>query len=82
MSLRTRQLFLSDYELPSPEEGLDVARQFLNSTDRADEAFFDGDAPLEQLHRYGQWLWKEHGIRQILLLGRREELMEIQSLQK
>ena len=33
--------------------------------------------PIEQLHLYGRWLWKEHQIRQVLVLGKRKILAEI-----
>ena len=37
MSIRTRQFLLSDDDLPSREQGLDVAGQFLRSADRISE---------------------------------------------
>lgn len=82
MSLRTRQLLSAGYDLPSPEQGLEVANRFLRSIDEAPGILADGDGPIDRLHQYGVWLWKVHGIRQILLLGRRDELEEIRSLRK
>jgi hypothetical protein len=82
LTLRTRQLLSQEYDLPSPEQGLDVARQFLKTVEGPLDVFLDGDGPLDQLHNYGRWLWKEHGIRQILLLGRRDILTEIRSVRK
>jgi hypothetical protein len=82
MTRRTRQLLSPEYDLPSPNQGLSVARDFLISIDHVDEAVLDGDGPLEQLHKYGQWLWKEHGIRQMMLLGNRQELTELRSHRK
>lgn len=80
MSLRTRQLLSPDYPLPSPEDGLEAVRRYMGSVDETLTGFLDGDEPLDQLHRYGRWLWNEHGIRQMLLLGRREELDNIRAL--
>jgi hypothetical protein len=82
MSLRTRQLLSPGYELPSAEQGLEIASHFQRTADSFDGDLFGGDGPVDRLHRYGRWLWKEHGIRQILLLGSRDELTEIRSLRK
>lgn len=82
MSLRTRQLLSPAYDLPSPEQGLEVALNFLHSVDGAPQAKLDGDGPLDQLHGYGRWLWEAYGLRQILLLGNRDELTAVRALRK
>jgi len=82
LSRRTRELLSLDYELPSPEQGLIAARRSLNSLNIFEEEILKGGEPLEQLLRYGQWLWNGHGIRQILMLGNREQLQATRSLQE
>lgn len=37
---------------------------------------FEGVTNLDRLMSYGKWLWLTHGIRQFLLLGSSEKLME------
>jgi hypothetical protein len=79
MSRRTRDLLSPGYELPAPEQCIDLVRRNLASADLAGR-ILEGDGPVAQLQAYGRWLWREHGIRQLLLLGRRDELEKVRSL--
>lgn len=79
MSLRVRQLLTPRYELPSAEQCLGAASDILGAMDRNAQDIFGEGGPVEKLHSYGRWLWKEHDIRQILLLGRRQLLERVRS---
>lgn len=80
LSQRTRQILLPYYELPTPEQGLSVAQELVSSLEISSDQIFVGDETLEKLSGFGRWLWKEHNIRQTLILGKRREIEAIRSL--
>jgi len=82
MSLRVRQLLTQGYELPSAEQSLSLAADILQTMDLAVERVLGEGGAVEKLHSYGQWLWKEYDIRQILLLGKRDEIEEVRSIKR
>jgi len=82
MSLRVRQLLTPGFDLPSPEQCLGVAIDIFRAADRSVEGVFGDGGPVEKLHRYGRWLWKEHEIRQILLLGERKVLEDVRTIKQ
>lgn len=72
MDLRLNQLFQGKGS--SPKACIDFASRIASSIDEGKGfSFFDGE-PIEQLHRYGQWLLKSHGIRQFLLCANSGEM--------
>ena len=82
MSVRVRQLLTSGYELRSPEQCFDAARKIMETLDIVFDGVRGDGGPIEQLHQYGQWLWKEHQIRQVLVLGKRKILDEIRQMER
>ena len=54
----------------------------MQTLDLGFDVFRGGGGPIEELHRYGRYLWKEHQIRQVLVLGKRKILDEIRQIER
>ncbi len=77
MTARTRQIIAADGDLTSPEQALEVCREFLLQSALDPGIAENGDSPFDKLRAYGRWLTREFGIRQILLCAEKKAIVEI-----